>query len=358
MNVHKNWSSDISNSESLYMTNDEVITNVKSNFDYRRYYSTEGCSVEIDGIKEQVLIQDYTNPLNQDKQDKKIHVPMDSKLVSGSLINWDNNLWLTESRITTIEGAGAYKSASIFMCNNLLKRIVDGTLIADPCVIDAKVSRYNLDQNTTISLQEAKLTVAVQGNINTRKIAVNDRFLFGGQAFKTIYVDNYQLEDINDKNTAAVIVLYLAIDQVVPNVDDVENNIANGLGKQPTPSPTPTPTTLGTANIANTKNAIYTTSVDIKVGSTGTSAKPFVAIFKDITGNVIQSISSKWSLVLPSALTDKVSLTYNATYPDRCYVTVINDSLLIGQNFELHLIDSNSLYGECIIKCNITSLYG
>ena len=358
MNVHKNWSSDISNSESLYMTNDEVITNVKSNFDYRRYYSTEGCSVEIDGIKEQVLIQDYTNPLNQDKQDKKIHVSMNSVLKSGSIVNWDNNKWLVESRITTIEGSGAYKSASIFMFNNLLKRMVDGILVIDPCVIDAKVNRYSLDQNTTISLQEAKLIVTVQGNVNTRKLKVDDRFLFGGQAFKIIYVDNYQLEDINDKDTASVIVLYLDKTEIIPNADDVENNIANGLGKQPTPSPTPTPTTLGTANIANTKNVVYTTSVDIKVGSTGTSAKPFVAQFLDTAKNVVSGLQPKWSLVLSTALTDKVSLTYNATYPDRCYVNVVNENLIIGESFELHLIDTDNLYGECIVKLQVVNLYG
>ena len=139
--------------------------------------------------------------------------------------------------------------------------------------------------------------------------------------------------------------------------DDVSLKIADYISTDP--SPTPTPTTLGTANIANTKNVIYTTSVNIKVGSTGTSAKPFLAQFLDIYKNVVNGIQSKWSLVLTSTQTGKVTLGYDATrYPNGVLVSVENSSDLVGTSFTLELIDVNNLYGKCSLICNIINMYG
>ena len=45
MRTHSNWSNNATGASNLYYTKEETIADVQSNFDYRRFYSAEGCAL-------------------------------------------------------------------------------------------------------------------------------------------------------------------------------------------------------------------------------------------------------------------------------------------------------------------------
>ena len=69
-----------------YYSKDETIADVVDNFNIRRYYSAEGKSVTIDGTEVQVIIQQHSNPIHQSDVDKKILIPMDTTVYTGSYV--------------------------------------------------------------------------------------------------------------------------------------------------------------------------------------------------------------------------------------------------------------------------------
>jgi hypothetical protein len=114
LNVRKNW---ISASSDDYFSVTDTITDVKDNYDIRRYYSAEGKSVKIDDITTQVIIQSHTNSLNEGKYDKKIHMPIETVVDTGSIVEWGSDNWIIVSNIDDLQ---AYKTASMVKCNNTL----------------------------------------------------------------------------------------------------------------------------------------------------------------------------------------------------------------------------------------------
>ena len=113
MDVRKKWISSDSN-----YSKEEIVSDVKENFDIRRYYSAEGKSVTIDNTTTQVIIQSHLNPLNEGKYDKKIHMPIETVVNTGSIVEWENNKWIIVSNIDNLQ---AYKTASMIKSNNTLQ---------------------------------------------------------------------------------------------------------------------------------------------------------------------------------------------------------------------------------------------
>jgi len=148
----------------------------------------------------------------------------------GYMYQFDDNYWLTTS-------TDMYKfvtsSACIRRCNNTLnwysydingKRILN----QEPCIIDYKISRDLVKYGQEITLPQADIYVITQNNQNTRDIKINDRFLFDGEPFKVQMKNNWQRDQTMVVDSAPLIYLSLFKDQKSP-LDDLENNIANGL---------------------------------------------------------------------------------------------------------------------------------
>jgi len=106
MNIRKNWLS----SDSDYSPKEEIVSDVKENYDIRRYYSAEGKSVIIDSIETQVIIQSHSNPLNRDKIDNIIHMPIETLVHTGSIVEWEEDKWIV---ITNINDLQAYKTQKV-----------------------------------------------------------------------------------------------------------------------------------------------------------------------------------------------------------------------------------------------------
>ena len=299
-----------------------------------------------------VFINSKTN-----KFEKSISPVMSTDiLILGNKVKWKNYDWL----ITDLNlDDDVFVDGTMRLCNYTLPfQTTSSTIISEPCIVLTQ-SEYTSGENqgNVITLSDSQRAILIQYNENTKYLIEQKRLFIDQLCDKPKVYKITKADRIYYMNgTNGLLKLTCDEDQTVGANDNVALKIADYISTDP--SPTPVPTTLGTANIASTKNVIYTASVPIKVGSTGTSAKPFVAKFFDTSKTEILGLTSKWSLVLPSALTDKVTLTYNATYPNRCYVNVVNENSIIGESFELHLIDVGSLYGECFVKCQVVNLYG
>ena len=204
MNIRKNWIS----SDSNYSSKEEIVSDVKENFDIRRYYSAEGKSVIIDNTTTQVIIQSHLNPLNEGKYDKKIHMPVDTVVNTGSIVEWEGSKWIIVSNIDNLQ---AYKTASMIKCNNTLQFYSStSTLHSIPCIISK--GSISLDEQKIISTLDSEIAVQISNTSITRQIPMNYIFKIG--------MRNYTVTDINDITVNGLLLIkmvYSEVEQVFPS---------------------------------------------------------------------------------------------------------------------------------------------
>jgi hypothetical protein len=142
----------------------------------------------------------------------------------GHRYSFDENIWLTVN-------ADLYKyvtaSTVVRRCNNTWKYVdVDGKIVEEPCVIDYVFTSTNFDYDEAVITPKGDLFVALQANSASKKIKINDRVVFDGQAFKVTAINTFgRLKTFDSSSTA---ILYFDITKdAVANDDDLINNIAN-----------------------------------------------------------------------------------------------------------------------------------
>jgi len=218
MDVRKKWIS----SDSNYSSKEEMVSDVKENFDIRRYYSAEGKTVIIDNAPTptQVIIQSHLNPLNEGKYDKKIHMPIETVVNTGSIVEWESNKWIIVSNIDNLQ---AYKTASMIKCNNTLQFYdTSSTLHSIPCIISK--GSISLDEQKIISTLDSEIAIQISNTSITRQIPMNYVFKIG--------MRNYSIVNIDDIIITGLLILkmvYSEVEQVFP-VYSVE--ILNGYSIQ------------------------------------------------------------------------------------------------------------------------------
>lgn len=139
---------------------------------------------------------------------------------------FDNNFWITvESDYYHYPTA----SATILRCDNILKwRDSNGVLRQEPCNIDSKVKRYRNQYSQVLTSYEGYITVTCQLNQYTKTIENNQRFVFNGQAYKIINLENYHNKTYNG-NDAPLLIMIMNRDPNNDAGDDLINNIANAF---------------------------------------------------------------------------------------------------------------------------------
>jgi len=186
MNIRQEWLN--TDNTSQFYSAEETISEVKDNFDIRRYYSAEGADVIVDGVTCRALIQYFTNPLNQAKYDRKLHVPMEININTGSIIDYDGFKWLVTGSIDDIQ---AYKSAGMVKCNNTTLNFYDQSHILHeiPCIINKSLT-LDTNENKYITTVDNEFYLTVANTSITQQIKVNNIYKIGTY--------NYQISSVPD----------------------------------------------------------------------------------------------------------------------------------------------------------------
>lgn len=122
----------------------------------------------------------------------------------------------------------------------------------------------------------------------------------------------------------------------------------------------PVPTTQYTCKITNTLASWTeyndtTNIIPIKVGG---SLKPIMCHFYNSAGTEVTDQTPVWSInvsSLPTEQQSKVHLTYNASYPLRCYLNADDINTLIGLRFTISLTNSTGTCEMRTVPVQITS---
>lgn len=146
---------------------------------------------------------------------------------------FDNNYWIVVfSEIFKNIAA----SCMVRRCNNVLRWIdEDGNYYTEPCAIDYVISRPRDESGSANPVTpQGMIDVYAQGNIRTRTIKENQRFLFGPpnnrRAFK-IFGDGLRTflnQNTMDDTSANMLKFNMGGNYVNPETDDLVNGIADG----------------------------------------------------------------------------------------------------------------------------------
>lgn len=120
MDMRNEWTiGDNEGFSDMFYSREESIQSVKDNFDLRRYYTSEGYDIEINGITERCLVQTSSNPLRELNDFRKIHCPITADVKRGYYVKYEGTFWIIDTNVADIDGA--YLSARMSRCQYLLR---------------------------------------------------------------------------------------------------------------------------------------------------------------------------------------------------------------------------------------------
>lgn len=156
-------------------------------------------------------------------------------LDSGTCIEFDDEYWLMYDKYGTT-GSISIKMLAV-KCNNTLKwKMSNGEIFEINCVASstdigskAKQNKNEIIWNSyDVTLPAGQLFVSVEANEYTRTITLNDRFVFGRNAYQVTGIDDVTSID---KNGYGIIQFTIMVDTIREN-DDIENRIAENIYKE------------------------------------------------------------------------------------------------------------------------------
>ncbi len=315
MNTRNEWLNTGSNSiSSSYYSKDETIADVVDNFNIRRYYSAEGKSVTIDGTEVQVIIQQHSNPIHQSDVDKKILIPMDTTVYTGSYVVFEDNTWIINSNVTIIDDA--YKMCQMQLCNYVLKFQIDnGDILSYPCVTSG--STYSNDNNKTVNLPENQKSVLLPYDDYTSELRV-DRRLYLDK--RTVKPSAYRI--IGDTDTTTYSYGEKGLIYFIAEISTESSNDRADLG------------------ICNYKDVVISEDNDINTGVTYSiiTTNKDLLVNNSIVANAIpyesdgtenNSILLNWTITLPNGFTSD-DITYTLV-DNTCTINALDNYSLIGE---------------------------
>ena len=163
----------------------------------------------------------------------------------GIRYQFDNCTWIT---VQSDQYHYPTASAIVRRCNNLLKWYDStNTLQTEPCIIDDKIQRYRNEYGQYLTTYEGYITVICQQNALTNAIDINKRFIFNGQAYKIINLQNY-FNKTTYGNDSPLLTIIMNRDTNNEVGDNLTSNIANVV------TPPPSPITPSNGNFISPSN--------------------------------------------------------------------------------------------------------
>lgn len=186
----------------------------KNDFDF--IFFEQAKSIKINGIDANAIFnKDFTK------------ITTITPIKTGDIIEYNNKKYLITSE--NIEKKyDTYYKAKIEYCNYLIKFKIQDVVKEFDAIIDSKT--FDIQQNQYIVLPTGKIIVKIQDTTDSENITLGMRFIKMGNVWKVTGID---------KTTEGLIVLHCDLDQIDPNIDDVANEVANGLTPAPAPEPVP-----------------------------------------------------------------------------------------------------------------------
>ena len=363
MNTRQEWLN-TDNISSQFYSAEETISNVKENFDIRRNYSAEGSNVIVDGIECRALVQYFSNPLNQAKYDKELHVPMEINIHTGSLIEYEGFDWLITGNVDDLQ---AYKSAGMVKCNNTLKfynKNQNHILYNIPCIIIDKITT-DLQENKFLLTIDCDILVMIANNEINNLISPNDIFKIGRYSYYITKPDDvtkpgliilpmkfteemqeehlYTLEILNGNSVDVQISTEL---QLNINVYD------NGTLISPLPSLIFTSSNELIADVS--ENGLVNIYDIVDNCNITVSLESDNSVFDIININVIENVQNNitYSLTSESLPDNEIILTQTKVYEVNKY----NNGNLVEQTFTFSIIGDLSAYQLVVLDGNSCSV--
>ena len=251
-------------------------------------------------LEENILISDF-NQMESIMDKKAVHVKLDSKISSGSLIFWDNTSWV----VTNEEHKSVLSNKTYTMqkCAVDINILLEGVKYTYPVYIsnltlysDGKKELVNLD------VSSAKYTIYMVENNVTKTVDVNTRFVIRGRVYEVSLIDDFTIDNVR---------ILTVCETVANSMDDLENDIAYN----------------DNSNIPSTE-----------IPSDEIKGNDIILIGDTVEYSCIYA--STWELE------DNVCLNMISQKPGKCIIKCKSDINFIGKKVKLQAID----YGGNIIN--------
>lgn len=175
-------------------------------------------------IRVNSLVDAKTGQRVNDDYKKLIFPVLDYHPELGTRYRFDDNIWICYStdNIKT-------DTAAIYVrrCNNTMNtQDKYGNIHEEPCYIDYKVTENQVFRNYSIDVPSGRIQIQVQLNEWTKNINVNDRFIFGDDAYKIRERSRFDRRNTFSKDSVRYISFYADYDNLSPD-DNIDLGVAN-----------------------------------------------------------------------------------------------------------------------------------
>lgn len=298
--------------------------------------------VKLNGVESQLVINSSTKPYY-----KEFTSLPGQAILSGDYVEWANNTWLVYEADCDDE---IYVDGKLYQCNYVQRwQNENGTMIERPSFVTRESSNGE-NENKTVTLGANEYFVYMPFDSETIKLR-NSKRLFMDYYSSDPYPYKLSLPDnISMKFGTKGIVCYLF--QQTERIPDKDKEVELPSGEKiwiadyisPTTPPTPEPTTK--TYIAS----ISYTQPEVSAGSK--FGRNFTAVFKDNDGNVITTLTPKWTIT--ADFMDKITATEGTNY----IKIVIMDTSLIDKTFKLKLEATDDSAEPIEMTISVVSIYG
>lgn len=324
MNMRNDWTIYEEKTADLFYSKEETIANVKENFDIRRFHSSEGYDIIINGIIVRCLVQTSSNPLRELNDIRKIHCPINTDVKRGYYVKYDNSVWIIDTNVVDVDGA--YLSTRMSRCQYKLRWQNGNGQIIERWAYASDQTKYSSGEkgDSTITIGDNQYGLLVPIDTETKQLKRDMRFSFDFDDAEE--PDIYNLTNRKVILSEGTILLTFAFGAFNKNRDyrvTLEDGSQAWICDYHTPTPSQIPDETTDLSV------LITGGKALRCGR----AKTWTAIVKDKSGNEIDNCSLDWSITS--------NFNISCTDHDNKIQLRIDDDSLIGESFLLSVTANN-----------------
>lgn len=231
--------------------NDRVINDTEILF-REKLNTLDGDDVLIDGVAEKVIIHNHTNPLDENKEDRKLLCLNNINIHRGSIVVHEGENYIV---ITDVDQNDVFKDCKIRKTNYPLKyQDKFGNIIEAPCIAtNATLYSIGVQETKVITLPDGKLSIILPSNADAQQIDRGLRILHYKTPYKVTFVDY---------SKSGLIGLVLSEDELQDQDDLISGVAYNPITSAVTPIPTGTLILDGSDTLIINRTQSYEVKMD------------------------------------------------------------------------------------------------